>query len=399
VAEDKQQYPAMKSPFFTKLTLSICALSGGVLISSASAKPFKLFSHDHDRDRDRDRESEDAAPKVYIVTDEAVPSGSTGIVRVVPAPGPEVVPAQESRPVLVPEHKSRKSKSGETRYLEPVVVPPETTSGEALVPRKAIPVEEPGERITTTEEKQAPVNTSRSSSRKESVSTTRKTVQQPQRDEEDEVKTKVATSRHKDRDVPATTKRDQEDEVKTRVATSRHKDRDMPATPKHEAVEESTSTSVVRANNPLMPNPAATEERKFLVPDENPALRQETTATREVTTSRSAPSVQQAPPEAPAPEVEKTVSSTPTPEVPTLTAPSDYASASESPRAPANLPPGSIEKTGSKRSSADIPVAEKTDKPGFVKTPFTPKKLIDVRGMASGSLAKDPSTNQVFRVP
>jgi hypothetical protein len=199
--------------------------------------------------------------------------------------------------------------------------------------------------------------------------------------------------------LPATRRHDEEEEIAPRASTTTEKERvGAPELPKHKAVEESTSTSVVRSNNPLMPNPAATEERKPLVPAQIPAPRQETAVTKEVTTSR-APSVEESPPEQRVQQVEESATSTPTPEVPQLTAPSDYAAASNSPRSPANLPPGTIEKTGSKRSSPDIPVAEKTEKPGFVKTPFTPSKLIDVRGMASGSLAKDPSTGQVFRVP
>lgn len=36
---------------------------------------------------------------------------------------------------------------------------------------------------------------------------------------------------------------------------------------------------------------------------------------------------------------------------------------------------------------------------GFVKSPYPPHRTLDVRGMPSGSLAKDPATGEIFRVP
>lgn len=383
----------MKSPSLTKVSVSICALVGGVFLSSASAKPFKLFSHDHDRDREKEKEQE-AETKFYMVTDGPAQPGSTGIVRIVPVPPNGAAPAPNVRVVPVPEPKSRKSRSGETRYLEPVEVPAETVTTETRVIRKAEAVEETPARVTVTEEKREPVKTSRSSSKKETASTSKKKVQQPERDDEVEAIPRVSIrEKEVDREVaPAATKRQVVEET---------------STPRREAVEESTSTSVVRSNNPLMPNPTATEERKALVPADVPAPRRETTVTKEVTTSR-APAVQEAPPEQRVQQVEDSVTSSLPVNPPHLTAPSDYPNltaphdgpSSHEPIAPANLSPGAIEKTSdAKRSSSDVPIAEKTEKPGFVMTPFTPKKLIDVRGMASGSLAKDPSTNQVFRVP
>ena len=49
--------------------------------------------------------------------------------------------------------------------------------------------------------------------------------------------------------------------------------------------------------------------------------------------------------------------------------------------------------------SRDIPVATKTSKPGRVKVPFPPYNELDVSGMSAGSLAKDPTSGKVFRVP
>jgi hypothetical protein len=49
--------------------------------------------------------------------------------------------------------------------------------------------------------------------------------------------------------------------------------------------------------------------------------------------------------------------------------------------------------------SEEIPAAEKTDKAGLVRSPHPPHKEIDVSGLPSGSLAKDPISQKVFRVP
>ena len=45
------------------------------------------------------------------------------------------------------------------------------------------------------------------------------------------------------------------------------------------------------------------------------------------------------------------------------------------------------------------PVAERTDNPGRVISPFSPYNVIDVEGFRSGQLAKDPSNGEIFRIP
>jgi len=47
----------------------------------------------------------------------------------------------------------------------------------------------------------------------------------------------------------------------------------------------------------------------------------------------------------------------------------------------------------------DFPTATATKDSGVVLSPYPPYDLLDVKGMASGSLAKDPATGQVFRIP
>ncbi len=51
-----------------------------------------------------------------------------------------------------------------------------------------------------------------------------------------------------------------------------------------------------------------------------------------------------------------------------------------------------------KLNAKDIPAATRS-RPGRVKLPFPPFSEIDVSGMPSGSLAKDPVSGRVFRIP
>jgi len=45
------------------------------------------------------------------------------------------------------------------------------------------------------------------------------------------------------------------------------------------------------------------------------------------------------------------------------------------------------------------PVAERTANPNQVISPFPPYNVIDVTGFNSGQLARDPSNNEIFRLP
>ena len=47
----------------------------------------------------------------------------------------------------------------------------------------------------------------------------------------------------------------------------------------------------------------------------------------------------------------------------------------------------------------DYPLGTKGHTSGFVKSPFPPYNELDARGMVSGTLAKDPTTGKIFRVP
>jgi len=47
----------------------------------------------------------------------------------------------------------------------------------------------------------------------------------------------------------------------------------------------------------------------------------------------------------------------------------------------------------------NYPTAKRTDNPNEVISPYAPYHLINVEGIKSGHLAKDPSTNNIFRVP
>ncbi len=45
------------------------------------------------------------------------------------------------------------------------------------------------------------------------------------------------------------------------------------------------------------------------------------------------------------------------------------------------------------------PMAERTDNPNRVISPYAPYNVIDVEGFRSGQLAKDPSNQKIFRIP
>ena len=45
------------------------------------------------------------------------------------------------------------------------------------------------------------------------------------------------------------------------------------------------------------------------------------------------------------------------------------------------------------------PVAEKTSRDGYVRSPYEPHTLINVEGFDRGMMVKDPETGEIFRVP
>ena len=86
------------------------------------------------------------------------------------------------------------------------------------------------------------------------------------------------------------------------------------------------------------------------------------------------------------------------------------------PFAPGGTPPGSsttttTETTTQEPASAPAPTAPPTakgdypygvpvpGKPGFVRSPYSPDKMTDVRGYAPGTEVKDPYTQKIFLVP
>ena len=45
------------------------------------------------------------------------------------------------------------------------------------------------------------------------------------------------------------------------------------------------------------------------------------------------------------------------------------------------------------------PIAQRTDNPDQVISPFAPFNVIDVSGYNSGQLVRDPTNNEIFRIP
>ncbi|MBA2241616.1 MAG: hypothetical protein H0W04_01820 [Chthoniobacterales bacterium] len=96
-----------------------------------------------------------------------------------------------------------------------------------------------------------------------------------------------------------------------------------------------------------------------------------------------APQTQYPPP--PQPFGDPTLQPTPPPVTPY----SDVDTAS--PPAPAPAPP---------TAKGDYPYGVPVEgKPGFVRSPFSPDKMTDVRGYAPGTEVKDPYTGKIFLVP
>ena len=52
-----------------------------------------------------------------------------------------------------------------------------------------------------------------------------------------------------------------------------------------------------------------------------------------------------------------------------------------------------------KTEESKFPVAVRTNRMGRVKSPYPPYSELDVAGLPPGSLAKDPVTGKIFRLP
>ena len=116
--------------------------------------------------------------------------------------------------------------------------------------------------------------------------------------------------------------------------------------------------------------------------DEPPRRTTRTVATR--------PATQYPPPTQPFDETATTTTSATT----TTTPPIDPADTT----AAASTPPTSTSSTTQARGDYPygVPVP---DKPGFVRSPYSPDKLTDVRGYAPGTEVKDPYTGKIFLDP
>lgn len=117
--------------------------------------------------------------------------------------------------------------------------------------------------------------------------------------------------------------------------------------------------------------------------DEPPRRNTRTVATR--------PATQYPPPTQP---FDETAAADGTTTTTTTTPPIDPADTS----AVASTPPTTTGATTQARGDYPygVPVP---DKPGFVRSPYSPDKLTDVRGYAPGTEVKDPYTGKIFLVP
>ncbi len=67
----------------------------------------------------------------------------------------------------------------------------------------------------------------------------------------------------------------------------------------------------------------------------------------------------------------------------------------------ADLPSNKIDKgnAAAAKPEKNFPTGTRSNKAGFVKSPYEPHNELDATGLSSGSLAKDPTTGKIFRVP
>lgn len=69
------------------------------------------------------------------------------------------------------------------------------------------------------------------------------------------------------------------------------------------------------------------------------------------------------------------------------------------PSKPATTTPPSTSTSTASSSQEEFPTGSPGKKPGRVVSPYAPHNELDVRGLPSGSLALDPTTQKVFKVP
>lgn len=80
--------------------------------------------------------------------------------------------------------------------------------------------------------------------------------------------------------------------------------------------------------------------------------------------------------------------------------PDPGAPGSISPRDPSDPGPNAPPKEGADHSTGSVPTAERVpNRAGRVKSPYPPYRELDVSGLPSGSLAKDPVSGRIFRIP
>ncbi len=109
------------------------------------------------------------------------------------------------------------------------------------------------------------------------------------------------------------------------------------------------------------------------------------------TTTATRPATQYPPPTQP---FDETAATTSTSTTTTTTPPTDPADTT----AVASTPPTTA--TATTQARGDYPYGVPVpDKPGFVRSPYSPDKLTDVRGYAPGTEVKDPYTGKIFLVP
>ena len=352
----------------------VCASVSGLLLSTAVAQP------KNQPIRTQPPPPDD--PRVYlIVEDPPVPGKEGTVIQVIPQPTP------------APPVKRSRSSKGTTQFLEV----PEVANGvvEIAPATPAPPVKASStktETTTTTKKKSAP---------------TRRTVV------EESPPSTTTDNRESKEEVQKL--RRQVNDLRSEVDRTKKKE---PVRSETRTVETTTTDKDTRY--PVAPLPTNNDQRLPLVTEAPKVKMETTTLTKRMTNDYSTPvrpaatppslespppapakspdPLDTTPPPTPAPSTEAVANNPPSGD--TIQVPVATGSSVPVPLGTQIKDEASKEKDPSPPSKhANAPFAEKTASEGLVKSPYPPHKVIDVRGMAPGSVVKDPRTGEIFRVP
>jgi len=264
----------------------------------------------------------------------------------------EIVSAEQEEPKRTSRSSTVKKSSEPVREEQVVTEEPRKTSHSSTVKRSPEPVHQ--EQVITEEPRKTPKRTSTTE------------------------KTEVSSSGGSEKRTVSSSEKRETDDAQRQIEQLQKKVNDLQNTvaeTKKETVVDATPPATVSdtPTTPVPVGPGAADTRQPIVVDTPPEIKTENTTVQTESSTSSVPTSTR----------QKTVVE-------------KGGKGDRTERTIATEKPGNIDTIPTK---SDVPVATKTDKDGFVTSPYPPHNVIDATGLPKGSLAKDPSTNKVFRVP